>query len=313
MNEVGQSVHANKDPWLEPLRRFAETNSLSQTFLALDLDGTALLEDHGKVFISSSVEKGVKAIHDLKIPVVLNTLRFPLSVMTTVGHAWYQIADQPILTVLLNGSVLGYIKCADDVLRYEEIAAFPLNRAEIEAALHGVVQLAKAGIDDLLLFFYSRDWKEGETLWTPKARKTRELEQKYVSASRVISGSIEQLSDELMRREICMISLFINRPEDTLMAYQHSKRNSFFTAKGVNKASGLRALAAKLNLAPPEALGAGDTEMDTFLSEVGFAVIVGEGKLRFKGRKETARVATPMELGELVLAFADLLKAKRHT
>ena len=59
--------------WLEPLKKFARTSDLSKAFLALDLDGTALLEDHGKVFISSSVEKGVKAIHDLKIPVVLNT------------------------------------------------------------------------------------------------------------------------------------------------------------------------------------------------------------------------------------------------
>src|SRR5436190_1207851 len=168
--------------WLEPLKKFARTSDLSKAFLALDLDGTALLEDHGKVFISSSVEEGVR-------------------------------------------------------------------------------QLVKAGIDDLLLFFYSRDWKEGETLWTPRAKKIAELQRKYVSASRVISGSIDRLAEELSRREICMTSLFINRPEDTLMAYQHGKRNSFFTAKGVNKASGLRTVAAKLNLAPAEALGAGDTEM----------------------------------------------------
>src|SRR5207302_4930642 len=154
----------NNAHWLEPLKKFARSSDFSKTFLALDLDGTALLEDHGKVFISSSVEKGVKAIHDLKIPVVLNTLRFPLSVITTVGHAWYQIADVPILTVLLNGSVLGYIKCDEDQLHYEEIAAYPLSQSEIAAMLEGVTQLMKAGIDDLLLFFYSRDWKEGETL-----------------------------------------------------------------------------------------------------------------------------------------------------
>src|SRR5215213_9394831 len=119
--------------WLEPLRQFANDSDCSKAFLALDLDGTALLEDHGKVFISSSVEKGVKALHDLEIPVVLNTLRFPLSVMRTVGEAWYHIADVPILTVLLNGLVLGYIKCINDKLQYEEIAAFPLTPAEIKA------------------------------------------------------------------------------------------------------------------------------------------------------------------------------------
>lgn len=296
--------------WIEPLKKFAEGSDFSKAFLALDLDGTALLEDKGKVFISGSVEKGVKAIHDLKMPVVLNTLRFPLSVMTTVGEAWYQIADVPILTVLLNGSVLGYIKCIDDELHYEELAAYPLSHDEIKSMLEGVAQLTKAGIDDVLFFFYSRDWKEGETLWTPKAEKVPALQKKFVSAARVISGPVEQLAEELLRREICMTSLFIDRPEDTLMAYQHSKRNSFFTAKGVNKAFGLREVAAKLDLSSAEALGAGDTEMDTFLSEVGFAVIVGRAKLSFRGRKDTIRVATPLELGDLILAYADLLKHK---
>jgi hydroxymethylpyrimidine pyrophosphatase-like HAD family hydrolase len=295
-------------PWMEPLKKFARSSDSSKTFLALDLDGTALLEDHGKVFISSSVEKGVKAIHDLKIPVVLNTLRFPLSVITTVGQAWYQIADVPILTVLLNGSVLGYIKCEDDELHYEEIAAYPLSPDEIKAILDGIIQLEKGGIDDVLLFFYSRNWKEGETLWAANPGRVPALKKKYVSASRVISGSLEHLAEELLRREICMASLFIDRPADTLMAYQHSRRNNFFTAKGVNKSSGIHQIATKLNLAAADALGAGDTEMDTFLSEVGFAVIVGGAKLSFRGKKGTTRVETPLELGDLILAYAGLLK-----
>lgn len=295
---------------MEPLRKFADGSDASKTFLALDLDGTALLEDHGKVFISSSVEKGVRAIHDFEIPVVLNTLRFPMSVINTVGEAWYQIADVPILTVLLNGSVLGYIKCDDGELHYEELAAFPLTHPEITSMLKGVSQLIEGGIDDLLVFFYSRDWKEGETLWTPKKERVPALEKKFVSASRVFSGSIDQLSEEMLRREICMASLFVDRPRDTLMAYQHSKRNSFFTTTGVNKASGLRAVAERINRSCAQALGAGDTEMDTFLSEVGFAVIVGDAKLPFRGRSETIRVATPQELGDLMLAFAGFLKAK---
>jgi hydroxymethylpyrimidine pyrophosphatase-like HAD family hydrolase len=305
-----RGVMKTNSPWLDPLKKFAESSDVSKAFLALDLDGTALLEDKGKVFISGSVEKGVKAIHDLKIPVVLNTLRFPLSVITSVGEAWYQIADVPILTVLLNGSVLGYIKCVNHELRYEEITAYPLSHGEIKTMLDGVAQLTKGGIDDVLLFFYSRDWQEGETLWTPKKEKIPALQKKYVSASRVIGGSIEGLAEELLRREICMISLFVDRPADTLMAYQHSKRNNFFTAKGVNKASGLRAVADKLGLAAGDALGAGDTEMDSFLSEVGFAVIVGRARLSFQGRKETIRVATPLELGDLILAYAGLLKPK---
>jgi hydroxymethylpyrimidine pyrophosphatase-like HAD family hydrolase len=303
-------MNVQETVWIDALRLFVEANDLSRGFLALDLDGTALLEDKGKVFISSSVENGVKAVHDLKIPVVINTLRFPLSVMTTVGDAWYQIADAPILTVLLNGSVLGYIKRDDNGLHYEELAAFPLSAGDINTVIRGVDQLHQAGIDDVLLFFYSRDWKQGETLWTPAEERVPALRKKYVSASRVISGSIEHLFTELSRVETCMVSLFIDRPEDTLMAYQHSKRNSFFTAHGVNKASGLREVAARLRLSLDAALGAGDTEMDTFLSEVGFAVIVGSGRLSFQGRKQTVRVQTPMELGDLIGAYADLVRMK---
>jgi len=301
---------ATNGEWLESLRKFADASDCSKAFVALDLDGTVLLEDHGKVFISSSVEKGVKAIHGLNIPLILNTLRFPLSVITTVGNAWYQITDMPILTVLLNGSVLGYIKRINHELHYEEIAAFPMAPEEIKVILDGVAQLIKAGIDDVLLFAYPRDWKEGEALWTPKPERVQELERKYVSASRVSSGGIERLAEELHGREICMASLFIDRPADTLMAYQHSRRSNFFTAKGVDKASGLRAIARRLSLAPEHALGAGDTEMDTFLSEVGFAVIVGASKLAFRGLKETIRVATPLELGELMVSYADLVRPK---
>ena len=305
--DIGMS---NESSWNEPLRRFATTIDPGKTFLALDLDGTALLEDHGKVFISSSVEKGVKAIHDLNVPVALNTLRFPLSVIKTVGEEWYQIADAPILTVLLNGSVLGYIKCEGGHLHYEELAAYPMKREDIQSVLDGIGQLLKAGIEDLLLFYYSRQWREGETLWTPNAKRVAALQKKFVSASRVFSGNVEQLAEELSQREICMCSLFIDRPEDTLMAYQHSKRNSFFTAQGVNKASGLREVAAAIGRSPVEALGAGDTEMDSFLSEVGCAVLVGNSKLSYRGRRETIRVATPVELGNLVLGFAELLKTK---
>jgi hydroxymethylpyrimidine pyrophosphatase-like HAD family hydrolase len=303
-------MNAKEAVWLKPLREFVEASDILRGLLVLDLDGTALLEDKGKVFISSSVEKGVKAIHDLKLPIVLNTLRFPLSVITTIGEAWYQIADAPILTVLLNGSVLGYIKRDQTGLHYEELAAFPLSSVDIKSMLEGVAQLCKAGIDDMLLFFYSRNWKEGETLWTPSPEKIPALRKKFVSASQVLSGSVEELSAELTNREICMISLFINRPEDTLMAYQHSKRTNFFTAKGVNKASGLKEIAARLKLSVESALGAGDTEMDNFLSEVGFAAIVGRASLPFRGRKQTVRVATPMELGELLLAYAERIKMK---
>ncbi len=293
--------------WHEQVRRFISGCDKPKSFLTLDLDGTALLEDRGKVFISSSVEKAVRAMHDLKIPTVINTLRFPLSVMRTVGEAWYQIADVPIPTVLLNGSVLGYIKRDESGLHYEELAAHPLMKEELAAMLTGIKQLHDDGIDDILLFFYSNDWREGETLWTPKQEKVAELQKKYVSASRVIACPTPKLEEELYSRNICMVSAFVDRPEDTLMAYQHSKRSSFFTTKGVNKATGLLEMAEVLNLSAKDSIGAGDTEMDTFLSEVGLAVVVGSAKLPFRGRHDTVRVHDPLELGELLLGYADLI------
>jgi len=291
----------------ELLRRFMKTRKFS--FLALDLDGTALMEDRGKIFISATVEKGVKAMHDLGRTVVVNTLRFPLSVIHTVGDAWYQIADAPILTVLLNGSVLGYIKKESDKLIYEELAAFPMTKDEIESLLAGIRQLLSAGINDIILFYYTRDWAAGETIWTPDETRVPALQKKYVSASRVLSGDLGMLEDWLSEVEVCMASLLIDRPEDTLMAYQHSKRNSFFTRKGVDKASGTREIAKRFDLSLDDSVGAGDTEMDTFLSEVGLAIIVGGAVLPYRGKIDTLRVDGPADLGHVILRMAELERA----
>jgi hydroxymethylpyrimidine pyrophosphatase-like HAD family hydrolase len=291
----------------ELLRRFMKTRQFS--FLALDLDGTALMEDRGKIFISSAVEKGVKAMHDLGRTVAINTLRFPLSVIHTVGDAWYQIADAPILTVLLNGSVLGYIKKASDKFIYEELAAFPMTKEEVDSLVGGIRQLTSAGINDVILFYYSRNWAAGETIWTPDEARVPALQKKYVSASRVLSGDIGMLEDWLSEVEVCMASLIIDRPEDTLMAYQHSKRNSFFTRKGVDKAFGTRELAKRFDLSLDGSVGAGDTEMDTFLSEVGLAIIVGGAVLPYRGKVDTMRVDSPGDLGNVILRIADLCRA----
>jgi hydroxymethylpyrimidine pyrophosphatase-like HAD family hydrolase len=292
------------------LRSFAQTRDLSKGLLALDLDGTALLEDRGKVFISSSVEKGVKALHDVRYPVVINTLRFPLSVINTVGDAWYQIADVPILTVLLNGSVLGYIKRNDGRLIYEELAAFPLTSEELQPMLAGIRQLLDDKITDLVLFYYTRDWQRGETLWTPNPAKVEALKAKYVSASRVCAGSVDQLADDLAVAEICMTSLLVDRPQDTLMAYQHSRRNSFFTRRGVDKASGLREIAKRFRLSLPDSFGAGDTQMDNFLSDLGLAIIVGDAGLPFHGTVATLRVPSPLELGEVIFSLAQFVRPR---
>jgi hydroxymethylpyrimidine pyrophosphatase-like HAD family hydrolase len=254
------------------------------------------------------MEKGIRAMHELKRPIIINTLRFPLSVIRTIGSAWYELADIPVPTVLLNGSILGHIHCVGERLEYEEIAAYPMTDHEIKLVLDGVNELLNKGVDEILLFYYPRDWRLGEALWTPKAERIETLRQKFVSASKVISCGVDQLNEELHSKEMCMMSLFIDRPEDTLMAYQHSKRNSFFTRKGVDKAYGLKEVAKHFKVSLEHSLGAGDTEMDSFLSEVGLAVIVGGRRLSFMGKSDTLRVANPSDLGELLVAVAELAK-----
>jgi hydroxymethylpyrimidine pyrophosphatase-like HAD family hydrolase len=289
---------------LDKLRRFLDTHDLMKGCLALDLDGTALTEHQGRIFISSTVEQGVRAVHELTRPIILNTLRFPLSVIRTIGNAWYDLVDIPVPTVLLNGSILGHIHPVGERLEYEEIAAYPMTAREIKLVLDGVMELLGKGIDEILLFYYARDWRLGEALWTPKAERIETLKRKFVSASKVISCPLEDLSEELHSKDMCMMSLFIDRPEDTLMAYQHSKRNSFFTRKGVDKAYGLKEIAKHFKVSLDDSVGAGDTEMDSFLSEVGLAIIVGGASLRFCGKSDTARVGNPSDLGELLTAMA---------
>jgi len=201
-----------------------------------DLDGTAIHEYKGKYSIPQSVELGLQKIHSLGRPVVINTLRFPLSVIRTFGKEWYQISNSPIPTVLMNGSQLGYIIQSDTgELAYDEIAAFPLLTSEIETALEIVRNFIADGVMDILVFFYPRNWIKGEIIWTPVREKIPFVQQKYLSASSVISGNEDSLNAELLKEEICMIFLLVDIPQDKLMAYQHTKRSNFFTHNGVDK------------------------------------------------------------------------------
>ncbi|HUS37769.1 MAG TPA: HAD hydrolase family protein, partial [Verrucomicrobiae bacterium] len=200
---------------------------------------------------------------------------------------------------------LGHIRCVDQKLEYEEIIAHPMTETEIKLVLDGVTELLGKGIDEILLFYYARDWRLGETLWTPKPERVATLEKKFTSSSKVISCPLEKLSQELHSRDMCMMSLFVDRPHDLLMAYQHTKRNSFFTRKGVDKAYGLKEIAKYFKVDLAHSVGAGDTEMDSFLSEVGLAVIVGGAPLKFRGKSENLRVGNPTELGEFLSAMAE--------
>jgi type II secretory pathway pseudopilin PulG len=96
----------------------------------------------------------------------------------------------------------------------------------------------------------------------------------------------------------------IERPADDLMAYQHSRPSSFFTAKGIDKLTGTKVMAERLGFDLDQSVGAGDTAMDTFLNGVGLSVHVGR-KLEFRGTRSTVQVANSLELGDLLFAVAN--------
>ncbi|MGI8409774.1 MAG: HAD hydrolase family protein [Pyrinomonadaceae bacterium] len=286
---------------------FRQSDFAGSGAVITDLDGTAVHEEEGRVYIPQPVEFGLKALYDRGRPVVLNSLRFPLSVMRTFGKEWLAIAGAPIPIVSMNGSQLGFVTTDEkQELCFDEITAFPLDANEIDAVLAGVDALLADGIRDVLLFYYPRDWRMGEIIWTPVAEKVIHVKEKYTSASSVTAVESEKLADQLHAEEICMIFLLIERPADDLMAYQHSKPSSFFTTKGVDKLSGSRAIAEHLKFDLKESLGAGDTAMDIFLDGVGLAVQVGNLDLSFRGLRQTIRVKSSFELGDLLFRLAGM-------
>jgi hydroxymethylpyrimidine pyrophosphatase-like HAD family hydrolase len=284
----------------------AESTFATAGAVITDLDGTAVHEYQGKVVIPSEVEYGLKRHYDLGRPLVLNSLRFPLSVIRTFGKEWYRIANAPIPSVTLNGSLVGFVKEVDSELIFEEAGAFPLSAKEIGEALEGVKGLLGGGIKNLLVFYYPRDWRIGEVIWTPSPENVEHVKEKYRSASAVTAVEFPKLQDQMLAEDVCMIFLLIDVPEDQLMAYQHTKRSNFITHKGVDKLFGAQAMADVLKFDLAQSLGAGDAELDTFLSGVGLSVLVGNNQLEFRGLVETIKLGSALEFGALLFRAADL-------
>jgi hydroxymethylpyrimidine pyrophosphatase-like HAD family hydrolase len=277
-----------------------------------DLDGTVVHEVEGRTSMPPEVELALRELSSSGRPVVLNTLRFPLSVLRTFGREWYAISDAPIPAVTLNGSLTGHVvKRPDGELAFEELDAFPLEPDQIETVLRGVAQMVDAGLDDLLVFYYPRDWRMGEIIWTAVPERVLAVKEKYVSASSVTAVELAKLQDQMLAEDVCMTFLIVDAPEDRLMAYQHTKRANFFTREGVDKRSGALAIAERLGIDLGHSVGAGDTPMDTFLASVGLSVHVGGIPLDFEGDVATVRLRDSLELGELLFRLADLHKVSR--
>ena len=275
-----------------------------------DLDGTAIHEYEGRYSIPRSVEVALIKIYEMGRPVVINTLRFPLSVIRTFAKDWYKISNAPIPTVLLNGSLLGYVATdAAGNFEYREIEAFPFRPEDIQQPLQTVGDLLRDKVSDLLVFYYPRDWRQGEIIWTPLEDKIPEVQQKYRSAAKVYSSPLEKLKKDLLDQEICLVFLLLNVPEDKLMAYQHTKQSNFFTRGGVDKKSGAEQIARHLGFDLTHSVGAGDSEMDRFLSAVGQAIHVGNPFLSFEGVLPPIKVNNSSELGELLFELAAMQRS----
>ena len=296
------------------LQLFMQQSSFASAGAVItDLDGTAVHEYQGKIVIPKEVELGLMRHYERGRPLILNSLRFPLSVIRTFGQDWYKLSNAPIPTVTLNGSLMGYVKkTGEGELVFEEAAAFPLTKDEIIEALEGVQGFLAGGIKNILVFYYPRDWRIGEGIWTPLPENIIPMKEKYRSASAVTAVEFQKLQDQMLAEDICMIFLLIEAPEDQLMAYQHTKRSNFITHKGVDKLFGARTMADLLRCDLRDSIGAGDTGMDTFLSGTGLAVIVGANQLGFRGLIETIKLNSSLELGALLFRAAEVAAYKAH-
>ena len=296
------------------LQRFIEQSSFARHGVVItDLDGTAVHEYQGKIAIPKEVELGLMRHYERGRPLILNSLRFPLSVIRTFGQDWYRLSNAPIPTVTLNGSLMGFVKKNESAeLIFEEAVAFPLTKDEIVEALKGVKGILDAGIKNILVFYYPRDWRIGEVIWTPVPENILTVKEKYASASAVTAVEFPKLQDQMLAEDICMIFLLIDAPEDQLMAYQHTRRSNFITHKGVDKLFGAQAMANFLQSDLRDSLGAGDTELDNFLSGVGLALLVGNHELTFRGLVDTIKLRDSMELGAVLFRAAELAAAETH-
>jgi len=279
--------------------RFRETGALMT-----DLDGTALREMNRRVTIAPEVASGLKALRAHGRPIILNTLRFPANVIRSMGPQWHAIQGGAVPLVSLNGGIGGMIeRTASGAMGFEEIFAKPLTREEIETVLSELEAEMEAGAPDPLLFFHPRDWRLGETLWTPEEGRIPDLKRRYPHADRVISLEMGALRDELLSCDICLVLM----PHGDLPIYRQQQRRDFFTGGTADKLSGARRMTEALGVELAQSIGAGDTEMDVFLTGTGLAIRVGAQQLEYEGVVGTIDVADPEGFGATMLMLAGLL------
>lgn len=285
----------------------AATQFMRRGAVMTDLDGTALQEEGGRIFVSQAMQTGLAHMASIGRPVILNTLRFPLSVIRTFGEDWAAHAGTPIPLVSLRGSLCGELIHDDEGrLAFEEFDARCLSAPEIDALLAFVRGLPAALLEHLRVFFYPRDWRRGEIIWVRDADQVAPVARKYASAEHVFAGDATALEIALRSAPVCMAFRLLDAPQDHAMAYQHTERTSFHTAAGVDKRAGALRIAGHLGVDLDHSIAAGDSPMDDFLDVAGLSVIVGRSDLPFRGRRATLHVPDAAALGLLLQSVAQL-------
>ena len=293
------------------LEQFVATSAFARRGAVMtDLDGTAVHEDAaGRIRLEPAMALGLQAVHATGRPVVVNTLRFPLSVIRVFAAEWVRAGGGDLPLVSLRGGQIGRIvRSRSGEPWFEELGAFPLGTDELTELLDGIRGMVAQGVADLLVFFYPRDWRQGERIWCATAERVRPAAAKYRSASDVFSGGVPALEGALLHSEPCMVILLVDAPDDRQMAYQHTQRTRFANHVGVSKRHGAQAIASAMEFSLADSLGAGDAETDDFLAAVGFATIVGNVDIAYKGLAATVRLADSASFGALLLTLAHALR-----
>lgn len=271
---------------------------IEQGGLITDLDGTLIRNDNGRYFMPDPVSIGLQSVYNTNCPVIINSIRFPLSVINTFAKEWFSISKISVPLVTLNGSQTGYIhKDKKNGFTFEEVESFPLGQKELASFISDLENMTKDG-GDALAFYYPRDWKKGEIIWTPDKNKVAEIKQKYKSASHVHAGDIKSLHQLLEDEDISMIFLLDLRQDSGIPA-RHSDHKDFYTARSVNKLSGAKKMVKHLDRQIQHFIGAGDTPMDVFLKEVGLVLKVGGMDLGFDCKSPLVQIDNIEEIGDI--------------
>lgn len=292
------------------LERFVGSSDIRKGAWFIDLDGVIFNQDkRGKITVSKEAEGGIRDMLAMGCPVIINSLRFPVSLIKSVAASWLLMFEKEIPAVLLKGSLIGrFVKRAGAII-FEEKIAYPLKEKEIDEIVNGVADSLESHLVDrphiLGVYFYPRDWRTGEIVWVPEGtRITKSVRDKFVNASEVFTCNIDELRMRIKKAGPCMVATLVDK-------YRTDESRSpmdFYTTKDVDKASGTHKIAEMLGISLTDSAAAGDSLMDIFLNEVGLAVCVqsGKEKLEFKGTNETLVVASSAELGEVMSSLARL-------